>query len=671
MANNTSSERTAKDRNGNEYILGDELDSGAEGTVYKIVDDDAVAKVFTSPDEQLERKIIQMVSNRPTYGGNNTVFAWPTATLYHNKTFVGYKMPLLDTSRYTPLRSYIDSKLNSEAGVTVPKLRLAANLASAVYLTHEHGHAIGDFNYNNIWVTENQRVTLLDCDSFSISGDDGRVFHGTTKDQEVQAPEGRPTNKIAYTQMADNFCLAFRIFKLLVSNYPYQASGRDSKVGTVSDVVDENPFTFWYAPEGILEPANESVYRDLPHGIRILFESAFMDGKYHIYKRPSAKVWWATLLAEIDSRTDNSRSSNINFNLSWDSSSGISVQRTSSDDTYDEVSIPSVHAAQPIGDTVSVSGTIFRKGPINSFEHDGEKSYYISLDIQTVDNSNQQISISDTLRLKFWGGMALRAKRSLTKGPEIKATGTVKSGFRDDVDIELHVDEFDVKQATDHYSTHQSIARKDADNPNVHIRGKILWVGNHNTWKRDDGSKGERIDCLIADSDGHYTVSFYNSNAKRMAIARPGQTVEITNGIVERTGSRTHIVYKGSYSPPALTNIDTIFNPDTPPISGLSVGSKVDIYGDVVDAEQPRKLNSGTTVKNLVVRDDSGKISVALWDKYAKATIQEGDKLLLLNMDLVNRNYTDINDGVQAESDNQSQGYDKPFNGNTKIIKIK
>lgn len=671
MGTSSNSERTATDRDGNKYTLGNKLDSGAEGTVYDIVDEQAAAKVFDSPADR-EQKIIEMVENPPKSGGKHDFFTWPEATLYRNNTFVGYVMPKLNPEKYTNIRE-TEEKLSENAGITKEKLRVAANLAAAVHLIHSQGHAVGDFNFNNIWVNEQQKVTFLDCDSFSITGGSGEVYHGNTKGQEVQAPEGRPKSAIEHTQQADNFCLAFRIFGLMVGNYPYQARGRVSEVGRVADIVDEHPFTFWYSKEGILQPTNEDVYRDLPHSFRLLFESAFMAGKYHIFKRPSAKVWWATLVEELDTITGDNNSDRITFSTLKSQSSGLAVEDARSPKQFQSPRPQNIDFEGSVGDSITTSGTIHWKGHVGEFEKDGEKRFYLPVDLGDRENANSD----STLRLKFWNGLALRAHRSLAKGPEVEVTGTLRTGFRDNIDYELSVSSFEVSETTDYCESHNSILNPDAEQSSVHIRGTILYIDEPERWERDDGSEGCCVDCIIADPEGLYTVSFYNSNGERMAAAQIGQTVEITEGIVERTSPRPYLIYKGAFNPPTLTDNTVDWNLDVAKIDYLTMldhhGEKetVDLYGKVVQTSGVTEIDDNSKVQNFVLEDPTGKVKIALWNQYIFDNIKEGDLLLLLNMQLVDRGYTDLNDGLQAESKYSTNKFDNGFKEETKIVKVK
>ena len=224
---------TYNGRNGRTYSLGSKIGSGGEGTVYEVIgSNDLVAKVYPSPATSTQReKITTMLNmNFDPYlldeeGNKVLTVAWPHDLLLdYSGTMCGYVMPKVHTSHhiFEAARERERLQLYPRYNKMTP-YTIARNLATAVKIMHAHDVVIGDFNQNNIMVNEHGYVTLIDCDSFTITNrNTGKVYKTTVGVAEMLPPElqgrdlSRPSSK--FTEQSDNFQLAIHIFILLMNN---------------------------------------------------------------------------------------------------------------------------------------------------------------------------------------------------------------------------------------------------------------------------------------------------------------------------------------------------------------------------------------------------------------------------------------------------------------------
>lgn len=151
--------------------LGRELGRGGEGAVFDVTDHaDVVAKLYHSPpDRDKGQKLVEMAN-----GCTNrllSISAWPIDTIRDavSGAIRGFLMRRVARQRdihflYGPktrLRHYPDATYRF-------LVHVAANLARAFAVVHDHGHVIGDVNQGGVCVSVQGTVTLVDCDSFQI-----------------------------------------------------------------------------------------------------------------------------------------------------------------------------------------------------------------------------------------------------------------------------------------------------------------------------------------------------------------------------------------------------------------------------------------------------------------------------------------------------------------------
>lgn len=273
------------DFEGEEVTIGSEhatlskkLDSGTEGVVYKIKEyDDYVVKIFYEDRRNRKAgKIQAMIPNNP----NHDAIIWPEKIVSHYDTdeFLGYMMPFKDLNSAKNALHYTLTELKWEQSEKQHRHRVASNLATMVKEIHEEGHAIGDFNHDNILIDPNGQVTLIDCDGYHIT-DGSDLYQDDTYYPRYSPPEGRGENTLSDVQEADRFCLGVHIFQFLMNGYhPYLAQGNEAKDGDMEDKIAHNKFPYVYSNYQPIDeaPNIEQYEEEIPEYLQKLFKQCFI-----------------------------------------------------------------------------------------------------------------------------------------------------------------------------------------------------------------------------------------------------------------------------------------------------------------------------------------------------------------------------------------------------------
>lgn len=315
--------------------LDDELGAGKEGRVYRVKHrNSTVAKIFKPKYRRAKKAKVRAMMESDSEPQDETYkqqgmrsIVWPQDALEHpeNGSFMGYTMPERDPVKTKDALVYAMDDLSWEDSLQPERLGTALNLAIIVREIHRQGHAIGDFNHENILV-EDAFVSLIDCDAFHIKGK-GSVFKGDTFKPRYAPPERRP-DSLEDVQKADRFGLAIHLFQMLMEGmHPFLATGEASAKGDWDAMINNNPFPYETdKPE--VRPHGEYLdkYRELPNPVRKRFKQCFVDGIYNGDARPTPEEWIATLGNVSDIFTEDSEI--------YDSSAGV--------DASDEVSGDSI-----------------------------------------------------------------------------------------------------------------------------------------------------------------------------------------------------------------------------------------------------------------------------------------------------------------------------------------
>jgi len=298
------------------------LGKGGEGSVYSIQGRaDLVAKVFTDSfrTEKKKRKLLVMLAKPIT----SSAVAWPQDVIFENGKFVGYVMRKLN--RPKDLNEIYDPSGPLKSLKLRPRVLMAQNLCAAIYAVHQAGQVCGDLNPKNIQVEPDYRVTLVDTDSYHLTGTDGKLFSCSVGREEYLPAEIQKKLKIGHTldtapqptfsRESDLFALAIHIFALVMNGcHPFSTAVSPIAIKKQPSITNPQPqeniasgsSPFFVSKPGLTIPTYAPQITVLPKAIQDLFVKAFCDGHVTPGARPSSKEWYDALGQWLKTISDSS-----------------------------------------------------------------------------------------------------------------------------------------------------------------------------------------------------------------------------------------------------------------------------------------------------------------------------------------------------------------------------
>lgn len=280
-----------------EIRLGPLLGEGGEGRVFAVEGrDDVVAKLYSREIDSLRSEKIAVMARSGT-PSLAAVAAWPLAPIFETpgEPVSGFVMPRVYDARpvhtlYTPKSRKAEFAGATWRFVTV----VAANIARAFSVVHEHGLAVGDVNHDNVLVQPDARAVLIDCDTFHVVGPEREYPCGfgvvTYTPPELQ---GRSLTGVVRTANHDAFGLAVMVFQLLfLGRHPFSGRSASGNV-TIEDAMAQRLFAYGTSAVGRgMHPPPFTPSLDLvPSEMAEMFERAFTS----IADRPTSAEWAAQL----------------------------------------------------------------------------------------------------------------------------------------------------------------------------------------------------------------------------------------------------------------------------------------------------------------------------------------------------------------------------------------
>ena len=300
------------DDTGVEFVLGQKIAKGAQGTVFRVEGHPGYAIKLLNRPEDLER--IAAVRRLPLDGLS---VAAPLTLIHTGGT--GYLMPL--ASDMKPIREpYLPREFGAretnaawyrQTGGLRRRLAIAANMARSIAALHERGLAYVDLNPGNVMVSDDLNRTetwLIDTDNLTsrsapkwdILGFPGYV-----------APE-RKRRKAPPSTLADTYILAIHVFRLLVLRYPLEGDcgGQHGRKRGARARMDRGDLAYVGDPQ---DRSNQLPPRSFPAALfplvmsgrmRSLAERTFGDGRLEPAKRPGSARWRDVLFNALDNAVD-------------------------------------------------------------------------------------------------------------------------------------------------------------------------------------------------------------------------------------------------------------------------------------------------------------------------------------------------------------------------------
>lgn len=305
------------------------LAGGGEGNLYAIQTPNnyqhLVAKIYHPKRRTALRhqKILYLHEHPPKkFSTDNPItLVWPQELLFDkNNQFMGFLMPwvagekleLLSLPKLPKKHTLAWNDFDFDVDLKLKKrLDLCYKIASSIqYIHNTERYILIDMKPDNIMVTPDGKVALVDLDSVEV------VENGETLyDAPVATPEYTPpdsyleNNAVDPTQEDpwDRFGMAVIFYKLLLGIHPYAASAKPpyDQYSGLYQKIEQGLFV--HNPEMRQQlstiPERHERYQRLPVAIQQLFERCFIEGHHQPYARPSAEEWVRVLRTHNLDRT--------------------------------------------------------------------------------------------------------------------------------------------------------------------------------------------------------------------------------------------------------------------------------------------------------------------------------------------------------------------------------
>jgi serine/threonine protein kinase len=307
--------------------LGKDIKTSGEGTIYQTSKAGLLAKIYhnnTITQEKID-KLQVMVKNPPvdpTRPKGHVSIAWPKCLLQdsYGKS-LGFLMPAIGNGEtliniYNPtFRQQIAPGLNWYYLHTT-----AINIASIVQALHAKQYVVGDLKPDNLLVTPNMYVSIIDTDSFQIVDTLTRKIYRCPVASGEYTPRemlGKNVQNVDRSKVQDHFGLAVIIWNLLFGNHPF--SGHWSGSGNrpnIDKLIEQGLWMYGSSPQ--LRPAKNSIPLNIIHPeLQKLFYKCFNDGHSKPNARPSAADWETALRQAISELTQCSVESGHHYAKSY------------------------------------------------------------------------------------------------------------------------------------------------------------------------------------------------------------------------------------------------------------------------------------------------------------------------------------------------------------------
>jgi len=290
------------DETNRSWMLGSQIASGGEGTVYRLTDSaDFCAKIYHSlPLSKQKREKLEALRAMPHAARRHAAIpvslAGPAPKAGEPHSVI---MPMVGGRDIYELYNP-ECRRSSFGEVTFEFLVAAAkNLVVAFEQLHAEGIVVGDVNERNIKVRPDATLTFIDCDSFQFR-QNGRLFTSDVGTPMWTPPElqGLTVHGLERTQNHDLFGLAQLVFLLLFAGrYPFAGRPVSDIALTPEAAIKRHAFAYDPAPpEHLLAPPpGAPPFDSVPGALRELFVKSFRKGSELPAARPCPAEWGVAL----------------------------------------------------------------------------------------------------------------------------------------------------------------------------------------------------------------------------------------------------------------------------------------------------------------------------------------------------------------------------------------
>ena len=227
------------------------------------------------------------------------------------------------------------------------------------------------------------------------------------------------------------------------------------------------------------------------------------------------------------------------------------------------------------------------------------------------------------IRVTLWDNIADLIKTEKIKvGQTVQISGYVKRGYSG---IEVNVGNNDILTESEEQIKVTKMVQQIKDIKDgmgdLNLTGKVLEISDVRTFQRKDGNAGKVGNLLLGDATGTIRVTLWDEKTDILTDIEYGDTVEVINGYTqENTFSHKVELQIGNQGMIRKSEKQIEYEEKAIPIADITADmTNINIFGKVLDISVMRtfekKDGSPGRVRNLLLGDATGKISVSLWDE--------------------------------------------------------
>lgn len=285
---------------------------------YPIISPLCVAKLYLSlkKAKEVEKRILYMINNNPFANAQQMIadsFAWPLDALFNDKNeFVGFTMRLISDSKplwnMTISKGFKEKKWKkfniSKSDSYNKRLKVLYNACQALNVLDKSGvYRVVDLKPQNMMLTNNAHIKIIDCDSFQIAQNNNILFNAEAATDEYCPPEFHQGQVNFRNQFVcsnwDYFAFAVTAYQILFCIHPF--NGSHPIFQTQGELIKNGLFVHGNRKNEFVKIPSPHINFDslISVPIRDLFRKALDYGYNNPNSRPDFEQWRDVILAEI------------------------------------------------------------------------------------------------------------------------------------------------------------------------------------------------------------------------------------------------------------------------------------------------------------------------------------------------------------------------------------
>ena len=351
-----------------------------------------------------------------------------------------------------------------------------------------------------------------------------------------------------------------------------------------------------------------------------------------------------------------------------------------------EENIIKIGNAQEISDVTLIGIVTKIQDTIQFDRQDGTKGFVKSIEITDETGSIRVTLWGDDTKLKVSKGDILKVM-----GGNIEYDDYATSGYRVNTNwnTELRVNPEGNEELAEGLNeiasklgpiTISEVQDHEDDGEEVDIIGRLITLNDTHSFQRDDGSTGYVRSGDIADSTGKVRISFWDEKAE--ASYGIGKAYQVENartrlGMYEvelNVGKTTRVIELSDAESSDLPSFEELEEQiyETKKIFDIEEDDmNIKVVGRILEIEDTREFErqDGTKglVRNITIGDDSGFISVTLWDDKTNLPYDINEAIKIQNPRV---NYNDLSNRVDLSVGNSTNILQPSYNELTSLPDI-